>query len=47
MCFKVAGMAWANQYKHKSFELPHQVMVKGVIALAKEYEQAFNEWMEE
>jgi len=23
------------------------VMVKGVIALAKEYEQAFNEWMEE
>jgi len=47
MCFKVAGMAWANQYKHKSFELPHHVMVQGVIALAKEYEQAFNEWMEE
>jgi len=47
MCFKVAGMAWANQYKHKQFDLPHSVMVKGVIALAKEYEQAFNEWMEE
>ena len=47
MCFKVAGMAWANQYKHKSFELPHHVMVQGVMALAKEYEQAFNEWMEE
>jgi hypothetical protein len=47
MCFKVAGMAWANQYKHKQFDLPHAVMVKGVIALAKEYEQAFNEWMEE
>jgi len=27
MCFKVAGMAWANQYKHKQFELPHEVMV--------------------
>ena len=47
MCFKVAGMAWANQYKHKSFELPHEVMVKDVISLAKKYEKAFNEWMEE
>jgi len=47
MCFKVAGMAWANQYKHKSFELPHEVMVKDVIDLAKKYEQAFNQWMEE
>ena len=47
MCFKVAGMAWANQYKHKSFELPHEVMVKDVISLAKKYEQAYNEWMEE
>lgn len=47
MCFKVAGMAWANQYKHKQFELPHEVMVKDVIDLAKKYEKAFNEWMEE
>jgi len=47
MCFKVAGMAWANQYKHKSFELPHEVMVKDVISLAKKYEKAYNEWMEE
>ena len=47
MCFKVAGMAWANQYKHKSFELPHEVMVKDVISLAKKYEKAFNEWMQE
>ena len=47
MCFKVAGMAWANQYKHKSFELPHEVMVKDVITLAKKYDKAFNEWMEE
>jgi hypothetical protein len=47
MCFKVAGMAWANQYKHQQFDLPHEVMVKDVIALAKKYEQAFNEWMSE
>lgn len=47
MCFKIAGMAWANQYSHKKFETPHEVMVKDVIALAKKYEQAFNEWMEE
>lgn len=47
MCFKVAGMAWANQYKHKQFDTPHEVMVKDVIELAKKYEQAFNEWMEE
>lgn len=47
MCFKVAGMAWANQYKHKQFDLPHEVMVKDVIELAKKYEQAFNAWMEE
>ena len=47
MCFKVAGMAWANQYKHKSFELPHEVMVKDVISLAKKYEKAYNEWMQE
>jgi hypothetical protein len=47
MCFKVAGMAWANQYKHQQFDLPHEVMVKDVIALAKKYEQAFNEWMTE
>ena len=46
MCFKIAGMAWANQYTHKQFETPHEVMVKDVIALAKKYEQAFNEWME-
>ena len=46
MCFKIAGMAWANQYSHKQFETPHEVMVKDVIALAKKYEQAFNEWME-
>tara|TARA_R100001460_G_scaffold81860_1_gene122790 strand:- start:3013 stop:3444 length:432 start_codon:yes stop_codon:yes gene_type:complete len=47
MCFKVAGMAWANQYKHKQFDTPHEVMVKDVVELAKKYEQAFNEWMEE
>ena len=47
MCFKIAGMAWANQYTHKQFETPHEVMVKDVIALAKKYEKAFNEWMEE
>jgi len=47
MCFKVAGMAWANQYKHKQFDLPHEVMVKDVIELAKKYEAAFNAWMEE
>jgi hypothetical protein len=47
MCFKVAGMAWACNYKHKQFELPHEVMVKDVMTLAKKYEQAFNEWMSE
>ena len=47
MCFKVAGMAWANQYAHKQFELPQSVLVKGVMELAKAYEKAFNEWMEE
>jgi hypothetical protein len=47
MCFKVAGMAWANQYSHKQFDTPHEVMVKDVITLAKKYEKAFNEWMEE
>ena len=47
MCFKVAGMAWANQYKHKEFATPHEVMVKDVIMLAKKYEEAFNEWMKE
>jgi len=47
MCFKIAGMAWANQYSHKQFETPHEVMVKDVITLAKKYEKAFNEWMEE
>ena len=47
MCLKVAGMAWASQYKHKEFETPHEVMVKDVITLAKKYEAAFNEWMEE
>ena len=47
MCFKVAGMAWANQYAHKQFEMPQSVLVKGVIELAKAYEKAYNEWMEE
>ncbi len=47
MCFKVAGTAWARNYKHKQSELPHEVMVKDVIDLAKKYEKAFNEWMEE
>ena len=47
MCFKVAGMAWANQYAHKQFELPQSVLVKGVMELAKAYEKAFNEWMEQ
>lgn len=47
MCFKVAGMAWANQYAHKQFETPHEVMVKDVITLAKKYEQAFMEWLSE
>ena len=47
MCFKVAGMAWACNYKHKQFELPHEVMVKDVLDLAKKYEKAFNEWMQE
>ena len=47
MCFKVAGMAWANQYAHKQFETPHEVMVKDVITLAKKYEQAFMEWLNE
>jgi hypothetical protein len=47
MCFKVAGMAWASQYKHKEFTTPHEMMVKDVITLAKKYEQAFNEWMTE
>lgn len=46
MCFKIAGMAWANQYTHKQFDTPHEVMVKDVITLAKKYEKAFNEWME-
>lgn len=47
MCFKIAGMAWANQYTHKQFETPHEVMVKDVITLAKKYEKAFNDWMDE
>ncbi len=47
MCFKVAGMSWACNYKHKQFELPHEVMVKDVIMLAKKYETAYNAWMEE
>jgi len=47
MCFKVAGMAWANQYKHKEFATPHEVLVKDVIMLAKKYEAAFNDWMNE
>ena len=47
MCFKIAGMAWANQYTHKQFDTPHEVMVKDVITLAKKYEKAFHEWMEE
>ena len=47
MCFKVAGMAWANQYKHKEFSTPHEVLVKDVIMLAKKYEAAFNDWMNE
>ncbi len=47
LCFKVAGMAWANQYAHKQFELPQSVLVKGVMELAKAYEKAFNEWMEQ
>ena len=47
MCFKVAGMAWACNYKHKQFELPHEVMVKDVLDLAKKYEKAFTEWMQE
>ena len=47
MCFKVAGMAWANQYAHKQFETPHEVLVKDVITLAKKYEAAINKWMEE
>ena len=47
MCLKLAGMAWANQYKHKEFATPHEVLVKDVIMLAKKYEAAFNEWMEE
>ena len=40
MCFKVAGMAWANQYKHKSFELPHEVMVKDVISTRQEIRES-------
>jgi hypothetical protein len=47
MCLKLAGMAWANQYKHKEFATPHEVLVKDVIMLAKKYEAAFNEWMNE
>jgi hypothetical protein len=47
MCFKIAGMAWANQYTHKQFDTPHEVMVKDVITLAKKYEKAFNDWMDE
>jgi hypothetical protein len=47
MCLKLAGMAWANQYKHKEFSTPHEVLVKDVIMLAKKYEAAFNEWMNE
>jgi len=47
MCFKVAGMAWASQYKHKQFDTPHEVMVKDVVELAKKYEAAFNAWMDE
>jgi len=47
MCLKLAGMAWANQYKHKEFATPHEVLVKDVIMLAKKYETAFNEWMNE
>ena len=47
MCLKLAGMAWANQYKHKEFSTPHEVLVKDVIMLAKKYETAFNEWMNE
>lgn len=47
MCFKAAAMAWANQYKDKEFNMPQQVLVGGVMDLAKAYEKAFNEWMEE
>ena len=47
MCFKVAGMAWANQYAHKKFDLPQSALVQGVIDLAKAYEEAFNDWMKE
>ena len=47
MCLKLAGMAWANQYKHKEFATPHEVLVKDVITLAKKYEAAFNDWMNE
>ena len=47
MCLKLAGMAWANQYKHKEFSTPHEVLVKDVIMLAKKYEAAFNDWMNE
>ncbi len=47
MCLKLAGMAWANQYKHKEFATPHEVLVKDVIMLAKKYEAAFNDWMNE
>ena len=47
MCLKLAGMAWANQYKHKEFATPHEVLVEDVIMLAKKYEAAFNDWMNE
>ena len=47
MCFKVAGMAWANQYAHKKFDLPQSALVTGVMDLAKAYEEAFLEWMNE
>ena len=47
MCFKVAGMAWANQYAHKKFDLPQSALVTGVMDLAKAYEEAFMEWMNE
>ena len=47
VCFKVAGMAWANQYAHKKFDLPQSALVQGVIDLAKAYEEALNDYLNE
>lgn len=47
MCLKVAAMAWGGAYKHKEFTPDHHTIVKDVITMAKLYEKAFEEWLNE